>query len=187
MQLQGMIHEPLEIKLLLLYILDRLPAPVDRDTFASLAMEEGGFNWFEFSQHVHELVANGHILCSAGSYYRISDKGRHNLSIVVSTLPFTVRSKYDRLLAPLAAEMQRRGVTDVSLQKREDGTFLVTLTLTDNGGEVMSLRLTAPDLLTAEDMQRHFMDRAESVSGRITALLLEDDLHYGRAVGQINE
>ena len=46
----GFIHERLDIELLILYILNRLPGAVDRDTLAELTIScDGGINYFNFS------------------------------------------------------------------------------------------------------------------------------------------
>jgi len=50
MDQHGFIHEKLDIKLLILFILSRLPAPVDRGTLDELCQQcDDGVGYFDYS------------------------------------------------------------------------------------------------------------------------------------------
>lgn len=46
----GFIHGELDTKILILFILRRLPRPVDADTLAELCFCDTGVSWFDYSQ-----------------------------------------------------------------------------------------------------------------------------------------
>ena len=58
----GFIHDKLDIKLLILYLLSRTAAPIDFATLTDLSMCDPGVDYFDFAEAVGELVQSSHIL-----------------------------------------------------------------------------------------------------------------------------
>ena len=74
----GFIHGELDTKLLILFILRRLPRPVDGDTLTELCFCDTGVSWFEYSQCLADLVDTGHIDKLENGRYMITEKGDRN-------------------------------------------------------------------------------------------------------------
>ena len=70
----GFIHDKLDTKLLVLYIMNRAAAPIDFSTLTDLSMCDPGVNYFQFAEAVSELTDTGH-LDQQGETYAITDKG----------------------------------------------------------------------------------------------------------------
>ena len=92
----GFIHEKLDIKILILYILNHLPAAVDGQTLSDLVFCDNGIGYFDYSDCLAELVDTAHIT-EEGGKYRITEKGSRNVNEVASSLPYSVRMKADRV------------------------------------------------------------------------------------------
>jgi len=165
----GFIRDKLDIQILLLYILDRLPAPVDDVVLADLALFDGGFTWFEYAESLASLVQTGHVTEENGKY-EITEKGRRNVGYVGSSLPYSVRSKADRLTAPVAARLRRENQIETSSETNEDGSCTVSLRLSDGVGEVIALRLAVPDEKSAAEIEGKFKKQAEKIYNSILGL-----------------
>ncbi len=168
----GFIHDKLDIKILILYILEKLPGPVEALTLSDLTLFDGGFTWFDYTDCLAELVDAGHV-SEDGGRYEITDKGRRNLGYIQSNLPYTVRVKADRLTAPVAASMRRSSMIETATEKERDGSCAVSLRLSDGVGEVIALRMAVPDEAQAAAIEKRFRESAEELYNKILALLIE--------------
>lgn len=167
----GFIRDKLDIKILLLYILEKLPEPVEGLLLADLALFDGGFTWFDYTDCLSELVKAELVTETEGGRYKITDKGRRDVSYVGTSIPYSVRAKADRLAAPVAAAMRRDSQIETDVEPRRDGSAVVSLRLSDGVEEVLSLRLVAPDGDSAAAIEQRFQKNAEAICGRVLALL----------------
>ena len=168
----GFIRDKLDIKILILYILEKLPKPVEPVTLSDLALFDGGFNWFDYSDCLAELIQTEHIQEKDGKY-AITDKGRRNVNMVSSSLPYTVRAKADRLTAPVAAAMRRASMIETDIEPGVKGGKSVSMRLSDGVGEIVSLRLAVPDEDQAKAIEKRFRAGAEDIYNRILEILTE--------------
>lgn len=169
----GFIHDDLDIQILILYILEKLPGPIEHYRLSDLALFDGGFTWFDYSQCLAKLIRTGHISDENGMYL-ITDKGRRNVNAVATSLPYTVRAKADRLCAPVAAAMRRSSMIETVTDKTGDGACTVSLRLSDGVGEIISMRLTVPDEAQAKVIEERFKNGAETLYNKIIELLTEE-------------
>ena len=169
----GFIRDKLDIQILILYILERLPGPVDAAVLGDLALFDGGFTWFDYTDSLAQLVRTEHVVEEDGKY-EITEKGRRNVGYVSSSLPYSVRAKAERLAAPVAAAMRRARQIETATEKTQDGACSVSLRLSDGVGEVISLRLAVPDEKTAGSIERRFQKKAEKLYEKILGILMED-------------
>ncbi len=169
----GFIHEKLEIKILILFLLRRLPRPVDMDTLTDLTMCDEGISFFDFADCVAELRESGHIEETPEGWC-ITKKGRENGEITEDSLPYSVRIRADRGAASVAREQQRDELVTTARELRARGGCTVRLNLSDGEGDVFSLELLCGSEEEAELMQKNFRRNAEALYSRITELLLAD-------------
>ena len=94
----GFIHEKLDIKILILFILRRLPGVVDRETLGELCQCDNGIGYFDYSDCLSELTENGNVV-ETPEGYQITEKGARNADAVESSLPYSVRTKALKLIA----------------------------------------------------------------------------------------
>ena len=167
----GFIHERLDIELLILYILNRLPGAVDKDTLAELTINcDGGINYFSFSDALGVLVTTGHVDCT-NEEYSSTDKGKENGNTTETSIPYTVRVKADRLLMPIAQKLRRNSMIKTETKPAPNGGYTVHLSLSDGSGNLISMDILAGTESQAHQMETKFHNSAEEFYAKIAMLL----------------
>ena len=169
----GFIHDKLDIKILILYILRRLPDRVDENTLVDLVLCDDGISYFDYTDCIADLVASEHVTVE-DAYYRITEKGSKNCEMIESSLPYTVRTTADNRLAPIVAAMRRSAMIQAKHEANPNGGCTVTLSMSDGVGEIISLCLLASCGEQAELIEKNFRSDAEGYYSRIIDLLTEE-------------
>ncbi len=171
---KGFVKGELDTKILILYVLRPLPVPVDALTLEGLCMLDEGVRYFDYAECLADLVATGHIIESVGPCYKISEKGVKNLEMIESSLAYSVRARADERTEPLAYEMRRREMIE-SEYIREGDAVKASLVIKDEQGEVINIKLTAPNETMAERICKNFAADAERIYDKILKILLEEE------------
>ena len=169
----GFIHDKLDIKLLVLYILDRAAAPIDFATLTDLAMCDSGVDYFRFAEAVAELTGSGH-LNQEGEFYTATDKGRRACSAGESSLSPVIRQRCDRRLAPLNQALKRKAQVRAQVNEQSQG-FDVCLSMDDDKGSLFSLTLLAPTREDAQHIADGFLEHPDRVYNALLGVLLTND------------
>ncbi len=168
----GTMRDKIDIKILILFILRRLPAEVDSQTLSSIALADGTVGYFEYAECLSELIESGHVE-KQGSGYRITEKGSMNCEIVESSLPYTVRSRLEKTVQPLAEGMRRRAMIGTAHERSGDGQCYVKLSLSDGAGPIMESRFLCAGEEQASRIEARFRDNAEVIYNTFMGILLE--------------
>ena len=167
----GFIHDKLDIKILILFVLRRLPAPVDPETLLELCQVDGGIGYFDYSDCISELLASDH-MTETEDGFQITEKGARNADAVESSLPYSVRSRALRQLAPVEERMRRMAMITARHSLDETGC-MVELAVADGKGELIHLRLLCSGEELARKMEKRFRKDAEGYYQKIVELLGE--------------
>ena len=168
----GFIHGELDTKILILFVLRRLPRPVDMNTLAELCFCDGGVGWFEYADCLASLVDNGHIEKVGSDHYLITEKGNRNGEAAETSLPYSVRTKAKKLIKPIADQM-RRDAMIVTEHAMDGGNVNVTLALSDEQGQILRVELRAKSEQEALQLEQRFRKEAELNTRRIIDLLMD--------------
>ena len=178
----GFIHDKLDIKLLVLYIMDRVAAPISFTTLTDLAMCDSGVDYFQFAESVAELVKSGHLALD-GEHYAITDKGRRVCAAGESSLSPVVRRRCDRNLVPLNQELKRKAQIRAEVRPQPSG-YDVCLMMDDDQGNVFSLTLLAPSQEDGQRIADRFLRHPDRIyNGILGVLLAEPDKEHHTADG----
>ena len=169
----GVLREKLDIKILLLFILRRLPGICEAETLAELVMRDAGVGYFEYAECLGELEDAGHVKRFPNGF-QITEKGDRNCAIVESSLPYTIRTRLSRLMEPIAEDMRRQALITAEHSQEEDGCR-VHLAMSDGIGCIFDLRLLCAGDEQAELIEKNFRSNAEAYYNRIMELLSEEN------------
>lgn len=170
----GFIHDKLDIKVLVLYLLNRVESPINFATLTDLAMCDPGVDYFRFAEAAAELIQSGHTR-QEGGLYAITEKGRRNCVDSESSISPVVRRRCDQRLAALNADLRRQAQVRARVEPRGEGEFVLRLSLDDDGGNLLTLDLLTPTREEGERIAARFRARPEQVYQNILAVLLDGE------------
>ena len=168
-----MVRDMLDLKLLILYALKALPAPVDSELLFETCCCDDGVQYFDYSQCLQELVGSGHVN-EKDDEYIITDKGRRNAETVCSSLPFSVRKYADDRIEPVAEMLERYNLIKAEHSVDETGCTL-SLSLSDGEIRLLELKLFCGDEKKARLMKKNFRHNAEEYYHKILSMLSDDE------------
>lgn len=169
----GFISDNLEIKFLILYIAARAAGPLPFEVLQDLSMCDGGVDYFAFSECLADLVRTEHLARDPEGLYSITAKGRRNSSICETSLPYSVRMQVEQKLVSCNEQLRRKALVGARLEQREKGGYDLTLSLSDELDDLMSLRLLVTRQDMALDLQKRWRDNAEEIYSKILAILYD--------------
>lgn len=168
----GFIQDQLELKLLILYIAARLSQPIPYETLWDLTLCDTAIDYFEFTECVTDLVRTEHLTIDIDELYSITEKGIRNSKICQSTLPYSVRVRCDKNVKICNRRMSLEQQVQASHSPRDNGTFTVSLNLTDDMGSVLSLNAMVISEDMAKDVEKRFLENPQQLYQKVLDVLL---------------
>ncbi len=169
----GFIHDKLEIKMLILFILRRLPEPVTFETLSELTLCDEGISYFDFVECVSELVETEHVKTD-GHTYGLTEKGVRNSDITESSIPYSVRLKAEKNTSDLSFLLNRKSMISTSHAIRRKGGYTVALSLSDGISEIIALKLYAVSQTQAQALENGFTKNAEAIYNKVIQIIMEE-------------
>lgn len=169
----GFIQDKLDIKMLILYILSHLAAPVGFDVLTDLVQCDNGVDYFVYAESLAELQESGHVL-KTSDYYIATELGRRRNADLESSLSPVVRKRCDQRLIPLNAALKRKAQVRSQIFELPDGGVTVKLVLDDDLGTLFSLSLMAATREDGEKITKRFTDHPDQVYNGILGVLLSE-------------
>ena len=166
----GFIQDELDLKLLVLYIMARVAAPITFLQLLELALCDAGVDYFSLTEAVDHMVTTGQ-LERLEDRYAITDRGRTNSEICESSLPYSVRRRCDENLVKVNDALRRDQQVQGSVLPNPDGTCTLCLHFSDDSGPLMELQLLSPSPVQADRLLQRFKASPETIYHGIMALL----------------
>jgi len=169
----GFIHEKIEIKILILFIMRRLRAPIRFDALTALAMCDDGISYFDFAECVFDLVRTEHLLCEEGMY-SLTPKGGRNGEITENSIPFSVRKIAEKNTSAFSSAQARDTMISTSHEVNPECGCTVSLSFSDGLGTILAVELFAESEKQAVNLEKGFRSKAERIYHDLIGLILEN-------------
>ena len=176
MQRLGFIHDMMDVKVLILFVMSRVAYPVNVQQIYELCFQDDCLSYFDVCTAVPEMVESNHLKSAENACYEITGKGRETAKLVEDSIAFTVRQKAENAVDRFNRKVRRSRFVRIEVNERESGDFSVVMSLDDEIGNLMKLELVAPDRRQANRLGRLMEKKAEAVYNlTMTELLDEED------------
>jgi len=167
----GFIHDQIEVKVLILFIMRRLSVPVTLDVLAGLTLCDEGISYFDVTECLTNLVETKHLILEEDKY-SLTAKGERNGEVLEKELPHTVRIKAEAATSLVRTNQNRDAMIKTSCVEGENGGFKVTMALSDGIGEIISMELFAASKQQASAIEKGFRNDAEKIYLSIIDMLI---------------
>ena len=172
----GFIHDMLDVKVLVLFVMARVGYPVNMQEIYELCYQDECLSYFDVCTAVPEMVKSGHLKELENNCYGITDKGKADGSLTEDSIAFTVKQRAENAVDRFNRQIRRSSFVRTQIIPRENGDFSVIMSLDDEVGNLMTLELVAPDQRQAVRLSKLFENKAENVYNlTMTELLDEED------------
>ena len=175
MQRLGFIHDMLDVKVLILFVMARVSYPVTIGEIYELCYQDDCLSYFDVCTAVPEMVNSGHLKQGEGDTYVITEKGKADGSLTEDSIAFTVKQRSENAVARYNRQIRRQSFVRTQVLPRDSGDFSVIMALDDELGNLMTLELVAPDQRQAVRLAKLFENKAEMVYNLTMAELLDDE------------
>lgn len=172
----GFIHDMMDVKVLILFVMSRVNYPVTIQQIYELCYQDECLSYFDVCTAVPEMVQSQHLKVVDNDCYEITEKGKADGSLTQDSIAFSVRQRAENAVARFNRQIRRSSFVKTQVLPRENGDFSVILSLDDEMGNLMTLELMAPDQRQAVRLGRLFEKKAEIIYNlTMTELLDEED------------
>jgi hypothetical protein len=171
----GFIHDMLDVKVLILFVMARVNYPVTSQQIYELCYQDDCLSYFDVCTAIPEMVKSGHLKEVENECFEITEKGRADGSLTEDSIAFTVKQRADNAVSRFNRQIRRSSFVKTQIIPRESGDFSVIMALDDEMGNLMTLELVAPNQRQAVRLGKLFEKKAEVVYNLTMAELLDEE------------
>ena len=175
MQRLGFIHDMMDVKILILYVMARSDYPLTTQEIYELCYQDDCLSYFDVCTAIPEMVVSGHLKETADGKIEITEKGRQDGELTADSIAFTVKQRAESAVARYNRQIRRSSFVKTRVVERDDGEYSVIMALDDEKGNLMTLELLAPDSTQAVRLSRLYEKKAEELYSLTMMALLDGE------------
>ena len=175
MQRLGFIHDMLDVKVLILFVMARVSYPVNSQEIYELCYQDDCLSYFDVCTAIPEMVKSGHLKELEDQKYEITEKGKADGSLTEDSIAYTVKQRAENAVAKFNRQIRRSSFVKTQIIPRDSGDFSVIMALDDEVGNLMTLELVSPDQRQAVRLSKLFEKKAEMGYNLTMAELLDEE------------
>ena len=175
MQRHGFIHDMMDVKVLILFVMARSDFPMTMQEVYEISYQDDCLSYFDVCTAIPEMVQSGHLLQLDEERYEITEKGRQDGGITEDSIAFTVRQRAENAVARFNRQLRRNSRVKTRIIPREGDECAVIMSLDDEKSNLMTIELVAPNQRQAARLSKSFEAKAEIIYNMTMAELLEEE------------
>ena len=174
MQRLGFIHDMLDVKVLILFVMSRVAYPVNTQQIYELCYQDDCLSYFDLAQAVPQMVESGHLEEIEGKRYIITEKGREACAVTEDAVAYPVMQRAQAAIDRFNRSVRRSSFVKTTVSQRESGDYSVKLSLNDEVSDLLKMELMAPTQKHAYRLANAFSENAENLYRMIMEQLLSE-------------
>lgn len=171
----GYIHNILDVKVLILYVMSLVETPVTAQTIYEFCYQDDSLSYFDVQESIPQMVTSGHLEQLEDDRYVITEKGRSAEEVTRDGIAVAVKERATLAVERYNKEQKRDRFLRSSVEEKGNGEFVVHMGLDDMNGAVMDLAITAPNIQQARRLERAYRAKAEQVHQTVMTVLLKEN------------
>ena len=170
----GFIRDMLDVKILVLYAMNRVAYPVTMQKIFELVFQDDTLSYFDLAQAVPEMVESGHLEQIDTDHYVITDHGRETCSITEDRIAYPVLLRTKEAVDQFNRAIRRSSFVQATVEKIGSKIYLVHMALNDDHGDLLQIELCTSSQKSAHCCAKAFSKKAEVVYHNIIDQLLAE-------------
>ena len=175
MQILGFIHDMMDVKVLILYVMARAQYPMTLEELYEVSYQDDCLSYFDVCTAIPEMVRSGHLCQVEDEKYEITEKGRHDGELTADSIAYSVKQRAEDAVARFNRNIRRSAFVKTEIHPRDTGDYTVVMRLDDEMGNLMTIELMAPDQRQALRLCKLFEKKAEDVYNLTMNELLDEE------------
>ncbi len=175
MQRLGFVHDMLDVKVLILFVMSRASYPATIQQIYELCYQDDCVSYFDVCTAIPQMVKSGHLVEKEADLYEITEKGKADGALTQDSIAYTVRCRAENAVNRFNRQLRRSSFVRTQVIPREGGDCSVMLSLDDESGNLMTLELVAPNQRQAVRLGKLFEKKAEIIYNMTMAELLDEE------------
>ena len=175
MQRLGYIHDMMDVKVLILFVMAGANYPMTAMEIYEVCYQDDCLSYFDVCTALPEMVKSGHVSEVEEGEYQITEKGRSDGILTEDSIAFTVKQRAQSAIERFNHRVRRSSLVKTKVLTRSSGDVSIFMSLDDDMGNLMTMELFAPDERQGARLARLFEKKAEMVYNLVMQELLSDE------------
>ena len=160
-----------ENKVLILYILNKLKAPINNDALMQLVLSIQDMNYFYFQQFLIDLLEDKYI-AEKDSLYEITELGKETLKLTEDLLPGIIKLRVDNSIKKELDEIKNEVSISSEFAIDNDNNFMIKCKIVENNTTIFEVSTFAGSREQAKLISENWEQNANDLYPKIMDLLV---------------
>ncbi|MCR5687268.1 MAG: DUF4364 family protein [Lachnospiraceae bacterium] len=163
------------IKLIVLYMLDKVDFPITKAQIYDFILEKEYSNYFALTQATFELTEDGFIESSSthsSTFLKLTDKGRDTLTFFQNRISEGIRNDINGFYEEHRLEITNRMSVITNYYRTASGDYVADLTAREKSSDLINIKINMPTEDSARAMCEHWRDKSSDIYSFILENLL---------------